>query len=164
MKGRRKNILGVVLTLISLPPLLALYETVSFQVRNRNNGSIVSSGEKREYLLYVPKSYDSTRPTPLVISLHGGAGWPVMQRDLSGWNRLAESHGFVVVYPAGLRLYGTGPRGWRVTRPGASPRDPRSTPRPARARRASSREAADRLRPRVRRPTPKSAACQSRSR
>ena len=69
----RKRILPTVLVLIGLPPLVALVEAVSFHVRNRNNGSIVSSGEQREYLLYVPKSYDSTRATPLVISMHGGA-------------------------------------------------------------------------------------------
>lgn len=115
MKGR-KRILGVVFTIISLPLLLALIEAVSYHLRNRNSGSIVSSGEKREYLLYVPKSYDSTRPTPLVISMHGGAGWPAMQRDVSRWNRLAEHHGFIVVYPSGVRLGGAGPRAWRLMR------------------------------------------------
>ena len=113
MKSRRR-VIGAVLILISLPLLLALVEAVSFHVRNRNNGSIVSSGERREYLLYVPKSYDSTTPTPLVISMHGLEGWPVLQRDLSGWNRLAESRGFIVAYPSGLE--GTGPRMWRVRR------------------------------------------------
>ena len=108
----RKRVIGAVLTLISLPLLVALVETVSLHVRNRNNGSIVSSGEKREYLLYVPKSYDSTRPTPLVISMHGGWGWPAMQRDISKWNRLAESRGFIVAYPSGLE------RVWRVARRG----------------------------------------------
>jgi len=29
---------------------------------------MISSGEKREYLLYVPRSYDRTKPAPLVIS------------------------------------------------------------------------------------------------
>jgi polyhydroxybutyrate depolymerase len=112
----RKRVIGAVLTLISLPLLVALVEAVSFHVRNRNNGSIVSSGEKREYLLYVPKSYDSTRPTPLVISMHGGGVWPALQRDISGWNRLAERHGFIVVYPSGLKRGGV--RRWRVIRRG----------------------------------------------
>lgn len=111
----RKRVLGAVMAIIGLPPLVALAEAVSFHVRNRNNGSLVSSGEQREYLLYVPKSYDSAKPTPLVISMHGAGGWPVLQRDLSGWSRLAESHGFIVAYPSGLR--GRGPRVWRV-RPG----------------------------------------------
>ena len=108
----RKRVIAAVLTLISLPLVVALAEAVSFHVRNRNNGSIVSSGEKRQYLLYVPKSYDATRPTPLVISLHGGWGWPAMQRDISKWNRLAESRGFIVVYPSGLEKV------WRVVRRG----------------------------------------------
>ncbi len=116
MKSRWR-VVGAVLVLISLPLLVALVEAASFHVRNRNNGSIVSSGEKREYRLYVPKSYDPTRPTPLVISMHGGGGWPVLQRDVSGWNRLADSHGFIVVYPAGLKVGGF--RAWRVVHLGA---------------------------------------------
>ena len=112
----RKRVVGAVLTLISLPLTLVFVEAVSLHIRNRNNGSIVSSGEKREYLLYVPKSYDPTRPTPLVISLHGGAAWPVLQKDLSEWNRLADRHGFIVVYPSGLGSSGL--KSWRVVRRG----------------------------------------------
>ncbi len=114
MKGSRRRTLALVLALLSLPLAVVLVEAVWFHLRNRNNGSIVSAGEKREYLLYVPQSYDATRPTPLVLSLHGGAGWPVLQRDLSRWNRLAERHGFIVAYPAGHRLDGTGARVWRA--------------------------------------------------
>ncbi len=105
--------LGAMLVLI-LPAALALFEAVSFHIQNRNNGFLVSSGEKREYLLYVPKSYDRTRPTPLVISMHGAGGWPTQQMDLSDWNRLAESQRFIVVYPSGLD--NDGPRTWSVDR------------------------------------------------
>jgi len=108
----RRTVIGAVLILISLPLGVALIEAVSFHVRNRNNGSIVSSGERREYLLYVPRSYDRSRPTPLVISMHGAACWPAQQMNLSGWNRLAESQGFLVVYPSGAE--GAGPRVWHV--------------------------------------------------
>jgi polyhydroxybutyrate depolymerase len=106
----RRTVLGAVLILIGLPVAVATIEAVSFHVRNRNNGSIVSSGVKREYLLHVPGSYDRSRPTPLVISMHGAAGWPAQQMNLSGWNRLAESQGFLVVYPSGAE--GSGPRVW----------------------------------------------------
>ncbi len=108
----RKTAIGAVLAFLGLPVAFALSEAVSFHARNRTNGTIVSSGEKREYLLHVPRSYDRTRPTPLVISLHGAGGWPVQQRDLSGWNRLADEKGFLVVYPSGLE--GAGPRVWHV--------------------------------------------------
>lgn len=111
---KRTIVIGAVLILISLPAALAVTEAISFYVRNRNNGSIVSSGERREYLLYVPRGYDRTRPTPLVISIHGAGGWPVQQRDLSGWNRLAESQGFIVVYPSGAES--AGPRVWHEGR------------------------------------------------
>jgi polyhydroxybutyrate depolymerase len=108
----RKRVLVAVLVLINLPMLLALIEAVSFHVQNRNNGTIVSSSQEREYLLYVPRSYDRTRPTPLVISMHGAGMWPVAQMETSQWNRVADEHGFIVVYPSGIR--GAGPRIWRM--------------------------------------------------
>ncbi len=111
-RHRRKRVLSVVLVLTSLPALLALTEAVSFYATNRSNGTIVSSGIEREYLLYVPKSYDRTRPTPLVISLHGGAMWPAAQMEIDRWDRVADVHGFIVVYPSGVS--GRGPRAWRA--------------------------------------------------
>lgn len=102
------------LILLALPALFALFEAISTFARNRNNGTLISSGLKREYLLYVPTSYDSAKPSPLVISMHGAAGWPAQQRELSEWNRLADREGFLVVYPAGIE--GTGPRVWHVDR------------------------------------------------
>ncbi len=109
---RRKAVLAAVLFLIGLPVMVAVTEAVSYQVRNRSNGSLVSSGQNREYLLYVPESYDRTRPTPLVISLHGGAMWPAAQKESSRWNELADERGFIVVYPSGET--GNGPRAWNV--------------------------------------------------
>ena len=106
--------LAAVLALISLPAVLAATEAVSFYARNRSNGFLVSSGQQREYLLHVPKSYDRKRPTPLVISMHGAGGWPAQLRDLSRWNALAESQGFIVVYPSGADW--VGPRIWHVER------------------------------------------------
>lgn len=71
---------------------------------------LAASGLEREYLLYVPGSYDSTKATPLVISLHGGAMWPAAQMEVSQWNRVADEHGFIVVYPSAVS--GRGPRAW----------------------------------------------------
>jgi len=107
-----KRIIGAVAIVLSLPVLLAAFHAISFRARNRNNGFMISSGEKREYLLYVPRSYDRTKPAPLVISMHGAGGWPKQQMNLTGWNRLADREGFIVVYPSGLE--GDGPRIWHV--------------------------------------------------
>jgi len=97
----RKILLVSVTVIVGLPLLAVLTLVTWISVLDRSNGSIVVSGETRDYLLYVPASYDPAGPTPLVISIHGGAGWPAQQRKLSRWNRLADEHGFLVVYPAG---------------------------------------------------------------
>src|SRR5260370_4415496 len=110
MMQKGKRAIGAVLALLSLPVLLVLVEAVSFRVANRPNGSFMSSGRKREYLLYVPRSYDRSKPTALVISLHGASMWGAAQKETSQWNRVADEHGFIVVYPSGEG--GGGPRVW----------------------------------------------------
>lgn len=102
----------IALLILALPALLAVSAAVSFHAKNRNTGTIVSSGEKREYLLHVPRDLDRTKPAALVLSLHGAGGWPAMQRDVSRWNELADREGFIVVYPAGRDA--PGPRVWHI--------------------------------------------------
>jgi polyhydroxybutyrate depolymerase len=119
----QKRMLIAVIMILALPALYTLIKAVSHHIRNRNNGTIISSGLKREYLLYVPKSYDRTKPTPLVISLHGAAGWPVQQMEVSEWNRVADAEGFIVVYPSGYE--NVGPRVWHVGREKGLPTDVR---------------------------------------
>jgi polyhydroxybutyrate depolymerase len=119
MKGRRW-VLGAALSLIGLPVVVVPIEAVAWFAANRNNGSFISSGVKREYLLYVPKSYDRSRPTPLIISLHGAGLWGAAQRDMSRWNDVADREGLIVVYPSGagrrvVRVWHEG------VRPGLSP-------------------------------------------
>jgi len=78
---------------------------------DRTNGSIVSSGLTRRYELYIPRTYDRSKPTPLVISIHPAATWPRLQMNMTRWNELADEHGFIVVYPAGTGVFlgGVGP-------------------------------------------------------
>jgi polyhydroxybutyrate depolymerase len=87
---------------------------VTLKFLDRTNGTLISAGERRTYLLYVPKSYDASRPVPLVITLHGFVQWPAHQMHISRWNELAEKQGFIVVYPGGTRF----PKRWRT---GAAP-------------------------------------------
>jgi polyhydroxybutyrate depolymerase len=64
-----------------------------------------------------PASYDRSKPTPLVISMHGAGLWGAAQKDISQWNTVADREGFIVVYPSGAR--GSGPGIWHVdTGPG----------------------------------------------
>jgi polyhydroxybutyrate depolymerase len=110
MRGRR-TILAVVLVLIGLPEAWAVISAVSFELRNANNGALISSGRRREYLLHLPRGHDQSKPMPLVISLHGAGGWPMQQATLTRWDRLADREGFAVVYPEGGT--GGGPRVWK---------------------------------------------------
>ena len=89
---------------------LAALGAAAFLLAHRTNGSLVASGERREYLLYVPASYDPDVPAPLVLTLHGFVQWPAHQARISGWNELADAHGFIVVYPAGTGF----PMRWRA--------------------------------------------------
>jgi polyhydroxybutyrate depolymerase len=120
-KGKRA--IGAALALLALPVLLVLVEAVSFRMANRPSGSFLSSGRKREYVLYVPKSYDPRRPTALVISMHGAGLWGAAQEETSQWNRVADEHGFIVVYPSGEG--GGGPRVWHEESDDGTSRDVR---------------------------------------
>jgi polyhydroxybutyrate depolymerase len=106
----KKWLILLPLILLGLLAALLLLAFGAFRILNRTNGKLVSSGETRRYLLYVPESYNPSIPTSLVITLHGFMQWPANQAAVSRWNRLADEYGFIVVYPAGTRF----PLRWRT--------------------------------------------------
>ena len=97
-KRRGKWVLRVLGALVLVTGLLVV---AGYREVYRSNGELVSSGRKRSYLLHVPKTYQASRPTALVICLHGFAEWPAHVMRLSHWNQLADEAGFLVVYPRG---------------------------------------------------------------
>ena len=114
-----KNLLKVLFLFVLVIGLFILAGLIVWNILDRTNGSLVSSGEKREYLLYVPETYDPTsaQNVPLVINIHGFSQWPANQANVSQWNQLADEEGFIVVYPSGLGI----PKRWRVTRTAEDP-------------------------------------------
>ena len=110
MTRDRRLALGVSFAILALPAIVAARDAVTFYAANRSNGFFESGGQAREYLLYVPPTYDPGKPTPLVISLHGAVLWGAAQKEISQWNRVADREGFIVVYPSGAK--GSGPRAW----------------------------------------------------
>jgi polyhydroxybutyrate depolymerase len=117
MKGkRRKIIVGALVIVIGLVVALVVTLLAWAAIADKTNGTIVSSGVTRRYLLYVPKTYDRSKATPLVISIHPAATWPAVEMNISRWNELAEQHGFIVVYPAGSGAFfdgfSPGPHVW----------------------------------------------------
>ena len=55
--------------------------------------------EEDTWYEYVPDSYDPSKKTPLVFSMHGGimTGWA--QCIYTSWSLVADREGFIVVYP-----------------------------------------------------------------
>ena len=62
-------------------------------------GSIIVDGLKRTYVLHIPSSYNKSKPTSLVMVLHGGGGTGRGMIKLTGFDELADKEGFIVVYP-----------------------------------------------------------------
>ena len=76
-----------------------------------NPGAITAEGTLsvnsllREYRLYVPASYHTSRKSPLVLVLHGGGGRADNIQKILRWNQYAEKEGFVVAYPQGIEKH-----------------------------------------------------------
>ena len=114
----RKFVIRAALVLIALPIVLVLllvgffYSVFYFpNWSSATVNTIISSGQKREYLLYVPKIYDPAKPAALVITLHTSMSWDSGAMAISQWNRVADEHGFIVAYPEGT---GFGPKSWEM--------------------------------------------------
>jgi polyhydroxybutyrate depolymerase len=58
-------------------------------------------GRIRRYRTYVPASLVPGAKVPLLVALHGGLGWGEQFETNSGFDGLAESNQFIVVYPDG---------------------------------------------------------------
>jgi polyhydroxybutyrate depolymerase len=119
-KAIGKVITTIILVILGLVMLGAVIIAVLFSWLDETNGKIVSSGQDRTYLLFVPTTYDPSTPTPLVISIHGFAEWLAHQMQISGWNDLADEYGFIVVYPSGTGF----PRRWRASGQAGDSGDP----------------------------------------
>jgi polyhydroxybutyrate depolymerase len=59
-------------------------------------------GLTRTYGLYVPSSYTGTKAAPLLILLHGGGSDGRNMVRFTGFNRIADDEGLIVVTPDGV--------------------------------------------------------------
>jgi poly(hydroxyalkanoate) depolymerase family esterase len=61
--------------------------------------SFTNAAGTRSYQLYVPSSYKAGTAEPLIVALHGCTEGSDVFRQLSALDQLAESKGFIVVFP-----------------------------------------------------------------
>jgi poly(hydroxyalkanoate) depolymerase family esterase len=66
------------------------------------SGTYTNSAGALGYELYVPSTYRAGAPMPVVVGLHGCTQSADAFRQLSGFDALAESKGFIVVFPQQL--------------------------------------------------------------
>jgi polyhydroxybutyrate depolymerase len=69
---------------------------------------ILHDGLERRYILYVPDSYDQSKPYPIVIAIHGGGGNADASPAFFQLNDKADQEGFIVAYPEGTGEYISG--------------------------------------------------------
>ena len=74
---------------------------------NNNVQSIVYDGINREYVLYIPDSYDGTSSVPLMLNFHGFGGSASDYMQEADMRSLAEVDTFILVYPQGSCLEGS---------------------------------------------------------
>lgn len=62
-------------------------------------------GDKRKYIVYVPASYarNGDKQVPLVFNFHGGGMTMAEQMFYTQTNKLADTHGCIIVYPQGIK-------------------------------------------------------------
>ncbi len=101
MKKINYNILFILylILLFSCNNDVASIIDASNPVVNKQLFQITISGDLREYIVYVPSSYNKNNNYPVVFHLHGGSGDGEKHYNISGWNDLAETNEFLVVYP-----------------------------------------------------------------
>jgi polyhydroxybutyrate depolymerase len=63
--------------------------------------SLESGGLNRTYLIHVPAAYNSKKPVPLILVLHGATQSPASAERMSKMSQKSESENFIVVYPSG---------------------------------------------------------------
>ncbi len=74
---------------------------------NANAQTIVHDGITREYVLYVPSSYDGSSPAPLMFNFHGFGGSASEYMLEADMRSIAESDTFILIYPQGTCLNGS---------------------------------------------------------
>jgi poly(3-hydroxybutyrate) depolymerase len=58
--------------------------------------------ETREYLIYIPSSYDPNSTTPVLFAFHGFGGYNQYFINTADFRALADQFNFIAVYPQGL--------------------------------------------------------------
>lgn len=120
----RLTLLTIVVSTTTAPLVFAQEPTTSKAVESRADVKAVTpeeipkgrvlkrryrfeqAGKDMEYTMYVPKSYDGSKPMPLIVALHGLWSTPEQIIGYPGFVQRAEKQGYVIVAPMGYNKQG----------------------------------------------------------
>ena len=74
---------------------------------NTNTQTLVHDGINREYVLYIPESYEGTSAVPLLVNFHGFGESASKFMSYVNMRSLAEADTFILAYPQGSCLDGS---------------------------------------------------------
>lgn len=110
---KRYWILIIVIILIAYFPISKnikhnqLYSSDITKPETAINGTYFIStnfeGLERDYIVHVPKNYNSSNSTPVVFNFHGGGGTGKFTMDSTKMNDVSEKYGFIAVYPSAYK-------------------------------------------------------------
>ena len=75
--------------------------------------SIIHDNIYRDYIVYIPLSYNASEPTPLVFNLHGRSSNAYQLMWYGDFRSIADSANFIIVHPQGL-LNSSGVTHWNI--------------------------------------------------
>lgn len=67
---------------------------------------ITVAGERRDYIVHIPKKFSVQEKHALVLVFHGGGGTAKNSLTFFGMNQIADTAGFIAAYPDGIK------KGW----------------------------------------------------
>lgn len=76
-------------------------ENLEFCYLNANSEVLLHNDIDREYILYIPDSYDGSTSVPLMLNFHGFGGSASNFMANADMLPIAESNNFILVYPQG---------------------------------------------------------------
>lgn len=91
--------------------ILFLISATQHQAQNIN-GSFMHGGKNRTYFFYLPANYNANKPAPLILNLHGHTSNNSQQQFYTNFNPIADTAGFIMVYPQGTNSVYSGMPFW----------------------------------------------------
>ncbi len=79
--------------------LLFLFIPLFCLAQQQINKTMIHDGNAREYIIYVPASYDGSTSYPLLFSFHGGGGTSSDFINTNDMRPIADTAEFIAIYP-----------------------------------------------------------------